>query len=346
MRKLVFALIFALSLAVPASALEITPPDVPPSGQDLMPEDTSSFPDAIAQLLRNAFRNLYPDLAEASRISITILCSALLISILYIFSSPSKIAMEISSVVVIASSLLQSTGSLIHLGADTVQTLSEYGKLLLPIMTTAMAAQGAPVTSAALYAGTAAFDTLLSSLIANLLVPLVYIFLILATGHSALHMDILKKMRDFAKWAIGWILKILLTIFTTYISITGVVSGTTDAVTLKATKITISSFVPVVGGILSDASEAILVSAGLMKNAAGIYGILAILAVFLSPFLKISIHYAVFKITAALTGLFAPKTICDLIEDFSSAMGFLLAMTSAACLLLLISTICFLKGAT
>ena len=88
MRKLVFAIIFALSLAVPASALEITPPEVPPSGQNLMPEDTSSFPDAIVQLLRNAFRNLYPDLSEASRISITILCYALLISILAIVGIP------------------------------------------------------------------------------------------------------------------------------------------------------------------------------------------------------------------------------------------------------------------
>ena len=120
--------------------------------------------------------------------------------------------------------------------------------------------------------------------------------------------------------------------------------GTTDAAALKATKVTISSVVPVVGGILSDASEAVLVSAGLMKNAAGIYGILAVLAVFLSPFLKIGVHYLILKLTAAVCGIFGEKGLTELIGDFSTAMGLLLAMTGSECLLLLISTVCFLKG--
>ena len=129
-------------------------------------------------------------------------------------------------------------------------------------------------------------------------------------------------------------------------SLTGVVSGTTDALTLKATKMTISSVVPVVGGILSDASEAVLISTAVMKNAAGIYGILAVLSVFLSPFLRIGSHYIVFKVTAALCGIYGPKQATELIDDFSAAMGFLLAMTGAVCLMLLISTVCFMRGIT
>ena len=140
-------------------------------------------------------------------------------------------------------------------------------------------------------------------------------------------------------------LKILLTVFTTYVGISGAVAGTTDAALLKTTKVTIASVVPVVGGILSDASEAVLVSTGVMKNAAGIYGILAMLAIFLSPFLQIGVQYLVLKATAAVCSVFAPASAAELIEDFSTAMGMLLAMTGAACLLLLISTVCFMKGA-
>ena len=151
-------------------------------------------------------------------------------------------------------------------------------------------------------------------------------------------------MRDMLKGFVSWCLKTMLTVFTTYMSITGVVSGTTDAAALKAAKMTISTVVPVVGGILSDASESVLVSAGLMKNAAGIYGILAVLAVFLEPFLRIGSHYLLLKLTAAVSGIFGSKKMTDLIGDFSTAMGLLLAMTGAACLLLLISTVCFMKG--
>lgn len=344
MRKLIVAAIAALLLAMPVSALELTAPEVPEAGAQIIPEDTENFGGALKELVRKAISKVRPDLQEASRTSVTVLCTALILSVLQSFSGNTKRVTETAGTVLIASVLCMSTNSLIRLGSDTVMELSEYGKLLLPVMTAALAAQGGAASSAVLYTGTAAFDMLLSNLINKLLVPMVYLFLALAVANSAVGEEILKKMRDLIKWFIGWSLKILLTVYTTYISISGVVSGTTDAAALKATKMTIATFVPVVGGILSDASEAVLVGAGLVKNAAGIYGILAALAVFLSPFLKTGIHYVFLKLTAAICGMYGSKHLTDLVEDFTAAMGFLLAMTGSACLLLLISTICFLKG--
>ena len=113
---------------------------------------------------------------------------------------------------------------------------------------------------------------------------------------------------------------------------------------MKATKMTIKSVVPVVGGILSDASETILVGAGVMKSAAGIYGIFAVLAICITPFLQIGMQYLLLKTTAAVCGIFGYKPAVSLIEDFSSGMGFVLAMTGTVCVLLLISIVCFMKG--
>lgn len=344
MKRLIMIFILLMTLAVPASALEIEAPKAPDSAADLMPTETASFGESLLELLQNVVKKIRPDIAEATRASLSVVSAAMMVSLLKSFSERAFSAADLAGTVMIAASLFLSLNSLIRLGADTVTELSEYGKLLLPVMTAAMAAQGAGTASAALYTGTAVFDMVLSSLIANLLVPMVYLYLALAAANSATGEELLKKMRDFVKWLVSWCLKTILTVFTTYMSITGVVSGATDAAVLKAAKVTISSVVPVVGGILSDASEAVLVSAGLMKNAAGIYGILVILAVFLEPFLRIGIHYMIMKVTAAVCGLFGTKRITDLIEDFSTAMGLLLAMTGSACLLLLISTVCFLKG--
>ena len=141
-----------------------------------------------------------------------------------------------------------------------------------------------------------------------------------------------------------WSLKILLYAFTGYISVTGVVSGTADAAALKVAKMTISGMVPVVGGILSDASEAVLVGAGTVKNATGVYGMFAVMAMALAPFVKIAAHYLLLKGTAALCHIFSDKKASDLIGDYATALGFLLAMTGAGCLILMISITCFLKG--
>lgn len=344
MRKLFFLFFFLLFLPVSTSALELSPPEVPSSGEYLMPNETDSFSDALWEMLQTVLSSIQPDLTEAAEVTASVFCIILAFSLLQTFSGNMQKALAITGSVVISSVLLSSTNSLIHLASSTITELSDYGKLLLPVMTAAMASQGGAATSTALYIGTAAFDQILTTLISGVLVPAVYFFLSMAAANSAVGENILKKLREFIKWFISWTLKTVLTIFTTYMGITGVVSGTTDAVALKATKFTISSVVPVVGGILSDASEAILVSAGLLKNAAGIYGILAVLAVFLAPFLKIGVHYVLLKLTAALCSLFGVKHLTELVEDFSTAMGFLLAMTGATCLFLLISTICFLKG--
>lgn len=344
MRKCILLLLLLFLPAQQVAAAELTPPQAPESAQYAMPDNTDSFGDGLMELLQHAVSELRPDLAEAAKVSLGVLAAVMLVSVLDSFSGSVKRTASLVGAAAIVGVLLMSTDSLIRLGAQTVQEMSEYGKLLLPVMTAAMAAQGGITASAALYTGTAVFDTVLSGLISGLLVPLVYLFLALAAGNAATGEGTLRKMMDFVKWLVSWSLKTMLTVFTTYMSITGVVSGTTDAAALKATKVTISSVVPVVGSILSDASEAVLVSAGVMKNAAGIYGILAVLAVFLDPFLKIGAHYLMLKLTAAISGVFGSKQMSELVGDFSTAMGLLLAMTGAVCLLLLISTVCFMKG--
>ena len=122
------------------------------------------------------------------------------------------------------------------------------------------------------------------------------------------------------------------------------ISGTVDAATLKAAKIGISGAVPVVGNIFADATETILVSAGVMKNAAGVYGILAVLAICVGPFVQIGAHYLLLKLTSSVCNVFGHKPSVALIEDFSKGMGFVLAMTGTAGMLLLVSLVCFMKG--
>ena len=175
---------------------------------------------------------------------------------------------------------------------------------------------------------------------------MIYFYLCLGVAKGVTDSELLKRFQEGMKSFMTWVLKTILYIFTGYITITGVISGTTDAAALKAAKLTISSVVPVVGGILSDASETILVSVATVKNAAGIYGLFAILSIWIGPFLKIGCHYLMLKGLGALCGIFSGKNTASLIESFSVAMGYVLAMTGSVCLMLLVNTICFMKGVT
>lgn len=344
MIRFIAPVILLLCLALPASATEYTAPEVPDAGRNLMPDETEHFDRGLSELLKKACFLIRPDLSEAVRVGTGIIASTLLISILRTFSGFSKDAVNLSGVVIVSLQLLSSANAMIRLGCDTINELSNYGKLLLPVMASALAAQGGITSAGALYVGTTVFDTLLGSMMTRVFVPMVFLLLAVGVAGFALGDETLKKMLDMGKSILTWSLKTVLIAYMAYMGITGVISGTTDAVALKATKLTISTVVPVVGGILSDASEAVLVSVGAMKNAAGIYGILAAAAIFLEPFLRISAHYLVLKGTGAICTIIDPKGTGGLLDVFSSSMGLILAMTGVSCLLLLISTVCFLRG--
>ena len=329
---------------VGAGESEWIAPHVPDAGRDFMPSDTTSFAASLREMLQNVLYSIRPEVRDAAEVCMYIITVIVLSGIVLTVAANTGELIGSVTAVLLFHLLMKDTGVMITSGIETVTTLSEYTKLLLPVMTSAMAAQGGISASAALYAGTAFFSALLTKLILALMVPGIYAYLALSLSLCVMGEDALKKMADFIRTSITWILKTTLIVFTAYLSITGVVSGTTDAVTIKAARFTISSVVPVVGSILSDASDAVLVSAAVMKNAAGVYGILAALAVCAGPFLKIGIQYLLLKLTGAVCAMVADKRSVDLIERFSAAMSLLLGMTGGSCLIVLISTVCYMKG--
>lgn len=346
MRKLILLFLVVTLCMSSVSAVEYEAPAAPESAEDLLPKESSSFSEDLWHIIKSAIEKIYPNIAEASGICLSLIAIMLFTSLLQTFSGVAKNSVELTCTIGIGLLLIKPANSLVQLGMQTVEELCEYGKLLIPVMTAAMASEGGVTTSAALYTGTVFFNTALSAIIAKLIIPLVYVHIALCIANSAIGTDILKKMRDFVKWLMTWCLKITIYLFTGYLGITGVIGGTTDASAVKAAKLALSGFIPVVGSIISDASETILVSAGVIKNAVGVYGLLVIIALWIEPFLQIGIQYILLKITSAVCGVFGTKASVSLISDFSGIMGLLLAMTGTVCLLHLISTVCFMKGVT
>ena len=256
--------------------MNIPVPTVPDGAAEIMPRDAGDLGGSILSMLQKAFTELNPQIVQSAGICLCLIAAVMLIGILRQLPGKSISVVEFAGVLAVAGILLHQTNSLVDMAANTVMELSEYGKLLLPVMTAALASQGGITGSAALYTGTAVFDTILSGAIARLLIPLVYIFLALSVACAATGEELLQRLRNLIKWLMTWGLKILLYIFTGYMGLTGVITGTADEAAVKATKLTMSGMIPVVGGILSDASEAVIIGAGMMKNAAGVYGMLAL----------------------------------------------------------------------
>ena len=233
--------------------------------------------------------------------------------------------------------------AMVTMAQNTVQTLSDYSACLIPVLAAAAAMSGGINAAAALHTGTLLFSELLMQLISKLLIPGVFFYLAVATAEAALSSDALTELREFIGWLIAKCLRIMVYVFLAFLSVTGVIGGAADAIAIKTTKAAMSGMVPVVGGMLSDASETVLASASVIKNSIGVFGMIAVLAICILPFLKVGVQYLLLKVTAAISGTVALKPHVKLLKSFSTAMGYLLAMCGTCGLLLLISSVCFLK---
>lgn len=229
--------------------------------------------------------------------------------------------------------------TLLGLGRDTLETMTDFANVLLPAAAALTAATGAIAGAAARQMAAALFSALLMNLISRLLVPLLYAYLAASVGHAALGSEALKRVAGMLKWAVTSILTVTLMAFVGYLTVSGVVAGSADAASVKAAKFAMSSAVPVVGGILSDAADMVLSSAGVLRAAVGIYGTVGVLMMCLVPFLRLGVHYLAYKLTAAVSAAVADSRTAGLIDAVGGAFGLILGMTGAAALLQLVALV-------
>lgn len=324
-----------LETGLPASAREAM--------QDYSPSQASDPGTALLNLVKWASGLSVSTLREALRTAAMLLAAALVCRLVRQTGEGSFPAASMTGALAITAIFTTGMRSMIGLADTMLADMEAYAKLLLPVMCSAAAASGAVTGAGALYMGSSLFFSLLISLIRTLLIPLIYAFIGLAAAECALKDGRLSGLRQLTGWCICAALKGMMYVFTAYLSLTGLLSGSSDEAAVEAAKSTLSAAIPVVGAIVSDASEAVLQSARLLRTTAGTFGILAVLAMALVPFAKIGVCFLTMKLTTAVAELTAEKQHAELLDALTGAMGYLLGMVGCTALMLVFSTCCFMK---
>lgn len=248
-------------------------------------------------------------------------------------------AASLAGTLAVAAVAAADVNSLLGMGTGSIERMTSFANVLLPTAAVLTAATGAVTGAAARQMAAALFSDVLISLINALLVPLLYGYIAASVVQAALEREELKRMADLLKWAVTTLITIVMTAFVGYLTASGVVAGAADAAAVKAARFAISGAIPVVGGILSDAAETVLAGAGILKNAVGVFGMLAVLAMCVGPFLQLGIHYLTYKLTSALSATVSGGRVAGLIDAIGGAFGLVLGMTGSCALLLLISMV-------
>jgi len=356
----ILLLTLLLILPLPAGALEIDPAitgqvdtsELEEKGERIMGEPLDSVPDlesGLARIGRMALDYLSELAGETAGSGGVILVISLFTGLLQTLGD--EISPGIGRAALLAGTLAVTTAavgdarSVVLAGQETILELNELTKVLMPALTSAAAAAGSLTGAAARQMATLICSNLLLTWMNELLIPMVYCYIAVCAGALAADNPGLQAVGELIGWAVKTMLKWMLLLFTLYLSISGVISGSADRAALKLTRFAVSGMVPVVGGILSDATESVLVGAGLLRNSIGIYGTLLILSSCVHPFLRLGVRYLLYKCAAILSSLLSRSPVSKLIAQIGTAFGMVLAMTGAGATVTLISVMTTLMAA-
>ena len=236
--------------------------------------------------------------------------------------------------------------SCITAGSSALTTLRDFSKILLPSMCAAAAASGAATSAAAKYAATSLFLDILLSAETAVLLPMLYTYAGTVICGAALEQDVLTALSALLRKALRLLLIGFAAVFTLYLSLTGILTGSADAAAAKAVKTAVSAALPVVGSIVADAAATVTASAAILRGGIGIIGVLSVAAVCVTPYLQLAVHYALYKLAAGIAESFADKRVGRLIGGFADVYGFLLGMVGVASLILFLSIVSSMKAVT
>ena len=293
----------------------------------VLSETVSGFPGG--GLLREAAR-------EAAGVLLVLLCCAAVDSV-FSLSETQLSALNLAGAAAVILLLAGRQESLIAQGFSAIDGALDFGNVLLPMLTASSAAAGQAVSAGAKYAAAALFLNVLMNALQLLCAPAIRLYFALSAAEAASGSGAVTAGVNFLRWLVTALLTCLMLAFTLYVSLTSLAAGSADAAVLKSVKTAVSAAVPVVGGIAADAAGSILAAAGAIRASLGTYGIAAVLALLLPPFLRAGAGFVIYRAAAALAAGLAPGRLSQLARRCSDAMGLLLGCLGACGLMLFFS---------
>ena len=171
---------------------------------------------------------------------------------------------------------------------------------LFPILLTLMVAVGATASVGVYQPIVAIISTYVADVFTYFIMPLFlasFVFNIITNLSDNIKLD---KFNSFISSLFKWCVGLVFTIFFAILTIQGISAGSFDSLSIRTTKYTIKSYIPIMGGYLADGMDLILCSSVLIKNAVGLVGILLIASTIISPLLEIAVFSLLLKLVSAI----------------------------------------------
>jgi len=171
--------------------------------------------------------------------------------------------------------------------SKTLSSILTQTQLVFPILISMLTAIGSFASVSIYNPLVAVITTIISFVFQKLLYPIfIVIFVLTILGNLTTTVK-LNKLQGFISSTFKWIVGIVFTLFTGFLSIQGISAGRYDSISIKATKFAIKSYIPIIGSYISDGMDFFVLGSILIKNTVGLVGVLVLFITIISPVISI-----------------------------------------------------------
>ncbi len=224
-----------------------------------------------------------------------------------------------------------------ELSADAVENMGLFIKSLVPVLTGMAVAEGRIISAPAMQGQVLISASVAAHIIKRVLIPLAYATFAVRIVNNLTAEESLTNLAKFLDKLCKKIMSIMLFIFTGVLTLTNFASGTADSMGLKTVRFTLSSTVPVAGSALAETVTSLAASARMIKNSAGLAGIIAIVLMSAYPVIKCAAMSFIYNLAGALIQPVADKRFASAVGAVGECMGTLFALTTVATVMHVIS---------
>ncbi|MBO8137302.1 MAG: stage III sporulation protein AE [Desulfotomaculum sp.] len=272
-------------------------------------------------LIKVIFNEVLANLSLLGKLVVLAIITAVLQNLMTAFEKATvgKIAYFICYLVLVTMAVGTFTLT-INIGREAVDNMVSFMQALLPLLLTLLAAMGGIASSALFHPIILGSITVIGTVIKNVVLPLIFFSAVLGVVNGVSAKFKVSRMADLFKTLSMTVLGLCSTVFLGILAAHGAAGAVTDGVALRTAKYTTDAFVPVVGRTLSDALEAVMGSALLMKNAVGIAGVVIIILITVLPLIKILAIAFIYRLAGALVQPIGDSEMADCLTQLGSSL--------------------------
>ena len=218
-------------------------------------------------------------------------------------------------------------------------------EIMLPIITTLMLSVGGNVSVAVYKPIVAILSGGIINLTLSVIMPLIIIMTVFNITSSFSPSIKLNKFSDFTSSTIKWIIGIIITVFSIFLSIQGLTSAHYDGISFKVTKYAISNSIPIIGGFIKDGFDIVVAGSVIIKNTIGVALVFALIFLIVSPFLSLLTFSLLLKLTGALLEPICDSRISNFCLSISKTVTYLIVALLSVGLMFFITVILLIISA-